>query len=110
MRKVANEQELLVLKEMEDEIEENKIQALAFLRNFKNEFPNIYRHVSTRQAIRTVLNTEKKNVNDLLKTGRITDDESAAMIADIENRMKKLGREKMSKEERTREKAKHDSD
>ncbi|MBK9192964.1 MAG: sodium:proton antiporter [Crocinitomicaceae bacterium] len=59
MFKLANDNEKVILKEMESEIEENKIQALAFLRNFKNQFPNIYRHVSTRQAIRTILNTEK---------------------------------------------------
>lgn len=100
----ATESEKEILKEMDDEIEENKIQALAFLRNFKNEFPNIYRHVSTRQAIRTLLNTEIKNVNILLKSGRITNDEANAMKSDIEARMKKLNRERMSKEDQTREK------
>lgn len=106
IRKSATESENIVLKEMEDEIEENKIQALAFLRNFKNQFPNIYRHVSTRQAIRTLLNTERKHVGGLLKSGRITNDEAMVMIGDIENRMKKLSREKMSKEDRTREEPK----
>lgn len=110
MNKLANDEEKLILKEMESEIEENKIQALAFLRNFKNQFPNIYRHVSTRQAIRTVLNTEKKQVGELLKSGRIANDEAQELIADIENRMKKLSREKMSKEDRNREKPKFDNE
>ncbi len=96
----ATETELEVLNKMEYEIEENKIQALTFLRNFKNQFPNIYRHVSTRQAIRTLLNTEKKNVQELEKAGRITSEEAAIMITDIEGRMKRLGRERMSKQER----------
>jgi len=104
MHASATENEKIILKEMDGEIEENKIQALAFLRNFKNEFPNIYRHVSTRQAIRTLLNTEIKNVNVLLKSGRITNDEAVAMKSDIESRMKKLNRERMSKEDQTREK------
>lgn len=105
-KEVANEEEWKILDAMEDEIEENKIQALTFLRNFKNEFPNIYRHVSTRQAIRTILNTEKKNVTELHKSGRITGDEADAMISDIEMRMKKLGKEKMTKEQRELEKSK----
>ena len=102
----ANEQEQAVLKEIEYEIEENNIQALTFLRNFKNQYPNIYRHVSTRQAIRTLLNTEKAKVNELVKTGRITGEEATAMIADIEVRMQNLSRERMSKEEQDREKPK----
>jgi hypothetical protein len=106
MKEAANKEEWEMLDHMEDEIEENKIQALTFLRNFKNEFPNIYRHVSTRQAIRTLLNTEKKNVQNLLKSGRITSDEASLMVQDIEIRMKKLGKEKMTKEDREKEKAK----
>ena len=102
----ANEEEEAILKEIEYEIEENNIQALTFLRNFKNQYPNIYRHVSTRQAIRTLLNTEKKKVNELVQTGRITGEEANAMIADIEVRMQNLSREKMSKEDQQREKAK----
>ncbi|MCB9224001.1 MAG: sodium:proton antiporter [Crocinitomicaceae bacterium] len=98
-----NEQEELILKDIEYEIEENNIQALTFLRNFKNQYPNIYRHVSTRQAIRTLLNTEKTKVNDLLKTGRITGEEAHAMILDIETRMQSLSKEKMSKADQTRE-------
>lgn len=106
MRETANEEEIQILEDMDLEIEENKIQALTFLRNFRNQFPNIYRHVSTRQAIRTLLNLELKNVNNLHHSGRITGDEATAMIIEIESRMKRLGKEKMTKEERSREKAK----
>ena len=98
-----NDQELQVLTEMEQEIEENNIQALTFLRNFKNQYPNIYRHVSTRQAIRTLLNTEKSKVNELLKTGRITGEEAAALIVDIEARMMALSKEKMSSTDQHKE-------
>lgn len=104
LKKAAkNEQELEVLTEMEQEIEENNIQALTFLRNFKNQYPNIYRHVSTRQAIRTLLNTEKSKVNELLKTGRITGEEAAALIVDIEARMMALSKEKMSNSDQHKE-------
>jgi NhaP-type Na+/H+ or K+/H+ antiporter len=101
-----NDQEVEVLKEIEHEIEENNIQALTFLRNFKNQYPNIYRHVSTRQAIRTLLNTEKGKVNELLKAGRITGEEATTMILDIETRMESLSKEKMSKADQTKEIAK----
>jgi Na+:H+ antiporter len=99
----ANDAESATLKEIESEIEENNIQALTFLRNFKNEYPNIYRHVSTRQAIRTLLNTEKAKVNELVKAGRITGDEATLMIDDIEVRMQNLGKEKMSKDDQHKE-------
>ena len=104
LKKAAkNDQELEVLTEMEQEIEENNIQALTFLRNFKNQYPNIYRHVSTRQAIRTLLNTEKSKVNELLKTGRITGEEANALIIDIEARMMALSKEKMSNSDQSKE-------
>ncbi|MBD3635823.1 MAG: cation:proton antiporter [Crocinitomicaceae bacterium] len=102
----ANDRESAILKEIEGEIEENNIQALTFLRNFKNQYPNIYRHVSTRQAIRTLLNTEKSKVNELLSAGRITGEEATAMVADIESRMQALSKERMSKEDQNREEPK----
>ena len=92
-----------ILYHMEAEIEENNIQALTFLRNFKNQYPNIYRHVSTRQAIRTLLNTEKKKVIELVKAGRITADEANALTADIESRMLSLSKEKMNKSDQVKE-------
>ncbi|MEX1001110.1 MAG: sodium:proton antiporter [Crocinitomicaceae bacterium] len=100
------EGESQILEEMEREIEENNIQALTFLRNFKNQYPNIYRHVSTRQAIRTLLNTEKKKVNELLKTGRITAEEAGVLIVDVERRMQNLNKERMSAADQVREKPK----
>ena len=106
LQKGSTDQELEILTAMESEIEENNIQALTFLRNFKNQYPNIYRHVSTRQAIRTLLNTEKQKVNELLKAGRITGEEAGAMIVDIESRMLSLSKEKMTKTDQDKETAK----
>jgi NhaP-type Na+/H+ or K+/H+ antiporter len=88
----SSPEELKILTAMEGEINENNIQALTFLRNFKNHYPKIYRHVSTRQAIRTLLNTEKQKVNELLIAGRITGDEAHAMIVNIEARMLSLNK------------------
>jgi NhaP-type Na+/H+ or K+/H+ antiporter len=102
----TNEEEGQILYSIEAEIEENNIQALTFLRNFKNEYPNIYRHVSTRQAIRTLLNTEKKKVNELVTGGRITNDEAQVMINNIELRMQSLISETMSKEDQVKLKPK----
>ena len=102
----SNDSERDILYNMESEIEENNIQALTFLRNFKNQYPNIYRHVSTRQAIRTLLNTEKQKVSELVKAGRITAEEASVMVSDIEGRMQALSKEKMSNADQTKEKPK----
>lgn len=107
VKSASNDQEREILENMEREIEENNIQALTFLRNFKNQYPNIYRHVSTRQAIRTLLNTEKVKINELLKAGRITGDEATNMIANVEARMQALTKEKMSKEDQEKENPKN---
>ncbi|MBK9192963.1 MAG: hypothetical protein IPM77_16505 [Crocinitomicaceae bacterium] len=49
-------------------------------------------------------------MGELLKSGRIANDEAQELIADIENRMKKLSREKMSKDDRNREKPKFENE
>ncbi len=75
---------------IESEINENKIQGLTFLRNLKEAFPEIYSSIETRQAIRTMLNHEHQTVEKLLKQRRIEPDEGANMLAEIEEKKKKL--------------------
>jgi len=75
---------------IEEEINENKIHGLTFLRNLRNSYPEIYTAIATRQAIRSVLNYEKRMVERLLNKGRIDGGESHKFISDIEERMKKL--------------------
>ncbi|OFX84360.1 MAG: hypothetical protein A2W99_01175 [Bacteroidetes bacterium GWF2_33_16] len=75
---------------IEAEINENRIHGLTFLRNLKNTYPEIYDAISTRQAIRSTLNSELKIVERLLKKGQIGEDEAEKMIESIEERMKRL--------------------
>ncbi len=75
---------------IEEEINENRIHGLTFLRNLRKNYPEIYNTISTRQAIRTVLNYEKRTVERLQKNGRVDSGEAARMIQSIEERMKRL--------------------
>lgn len=72
------------------EIEENRITGLTFIRNIGKEYPEIYREISSRKAVRSMLNYEKHTVNRLVNNGRINQSEASVFISDIEKRMKKL--------------------
>ncbi len=75
---------------LENEINENRIHGLTFLRNLKNSHPGIYNAVTTRYAIRAVLNHERRTIEKLLNKGRIDAGESEKMVSKVEERMKKL--------------------
>jgi len=75
---------------IEAEINENKIHGLTFLRNLRNSYPEIYNAIATRQAIRSVLNYEKRMVERLLNKGRVDSGEAAKIVSGIEERMKML--------------------
>jgi hypothetical protein len=90
MFRAADEQESKNLQLIEEEVNENRIEGLTFLRNLGKEYPEIYGAIATREAIRTMLNYEKRTVERLHKKGRIAGDEASKLINDIENRMKEL--------------------
>lgn len=75
---------------IEDEINENRIEGLTFLRNLREAYPEIYNAIETRQAIRSVLNHRLNTVEKLLKKGRIESDEAEKMIEHIQEEMKAL--------------------
>ena len=75
---------------IEAEINENKIHGLTFLFNIVNSYTEIYTAIATRQAIRSVLNYEKRMVERLLSKGRIDSGESGKIVSGIEERMKIL--------------------
>ena len=75
---------------IENEINENRIHGLTFLRNIRNSYPEVYTAISTRQAIRSMLNAERHTVERLLHRGRIDSGEAHKMTHDIEVRMKRL--------------------
>jgi Na+:H+ antiporter len=75
---------------IEGEINENRIHGQTFLRMLRKNYPEIYTAISTRQAIRSMLNYERHTVERLEKKGRLEYDESKKMVKNIEKRMKKL--------------------
>ena len=75
---------------IEEEITQNRIKGLNFLKNVREAYPEIARAVETKQAIRSVLNHERDAVKHLLNEGRIEADESGRMLSSIEERMKML--------------------
>ncbi len=89
-QKQMNEEEIEKLKQIESEIEENKIHGLTFLRILRKNYPEIYDAISTRQAIRTMLNHELGAVERLLNNGRLDSSEAEKLIEEIEEKMKRL--------------------
>ena len=75
---------------IEEEINENRIHGLTYLRNLRKSYPEIYNAISTRQAIRSLLNFEMQTVERLEKKGRLESSEANKMAKAIENRMKRL--------------------
>jgi NhaP-type Na+/H+ or K+/H+ antiporter len=86
----AETQEIKILEEVEFEIEENKIQALTYLRNFKKEFPEIYKDISTKKAMLIVLNQEKRTINRLFRQGRITSNEKEKMTGMVDDKINNI--------------------
>ncbi len=85
-----NEEEQTALKQVQLELEENKITGLTFLRNIGKEFPEVYSAIATRKAIRSVLNYEKHTIERLYKNGRLNLNEASVLQQEVESRMKKL--------------------
>ena len=75
---------------IEEEINENRIEGQTFIRNLRKNHPDIFRAISTRQAIRSILNYERKTVERLQKKGRIDSGESGRMLASLQERSKRL--------------------
>jgi NhaP-type Na+/H+ or K+/H+ antiporter len=75
---------------IEEEINENRIHGQAFIRNLRKNYPDIYNAISTRQAIRNLLNYEKSSIDKLLKSGRIDSGEADKMHSSLKERIKRL--------------------
>jgi NhaP-type Na+/H+ or K+/H+ antiporter/polyhydroxyalkanoate synthesis regulator phasin len=75
---------------IEDEINENRIQGLTFLRNLRDAFPEIYNAIETRQATRSLLNHQQNTVDRMLKQGKIDNEEAAKILEHIEEQMKEI--------------------
>jgi CRP-like cAMP-binding protein len=90
MYRGEGEEERPNLEVIEQEINENIISGQTFMRNLRNTYPEIYRAIATRQAIRSVLNYELHTVERLKGKGRLNNSEVGRITSDIEARMKKL--------------------
>jgi NhaP-type Na+/H+ or K+/H+ antiporter len=75
---------------IESEINANRIEGQTFIRNLRKEHPQVYKAVSTQQAVRSLLNYEVKTIERLQKRGRIDAGETARMLAEIDERTKQL--------------------
>lgn len=75
---------------IEQEVNANIISGQTFIRNLRNTYPEIYRTIATRQAIRSMLNYEMHTVERLRSKGRLDGSEASKMTHDIEIRMKRL--------------------
>ncbi|GAB5538804.1 MAG: cation:proton antiporter [Salibacteraceae bacterium] len=90
MYRAEGESERPNLERIEQEINENIISGQTFVRNLRNTYPEIYRAISTRQAIRSVLNYELHTLDRLKSKGRLDGSEASKLKHDIEARMKQL--------------------
>ena len=87
MMRTAVDSEIVNLKAIENEINSNRIEGLTFLRNLGKEYPETYEAITTREAIRTMLNYEKTTIYRLHKRGRLAGKEAQKLIKDVENRV-----------------------
>ena len=77
---------------LKEEISQNIIHGQTFLRNFRKYYPEVYVEITTQQAVRSMLNHERKKVEDLFESGRIETGEAEKMNESIDERMKKIQR------------------
>ena len=85
-----DEEEKKMFTVIEHEINENRIHGLTYLRNIRNSYTEIYTAISTKQAIRALLNAETHTVERLQGRGRINASEAERMYHSVSERMKKL--------------------
>jgi NhaP-type Na+/H+ or K+/H+ antiporter len=79
-----------ILSGLEDEINENKIMGLTFLRNLKETYPEVYHAIETQNASRSLLNHQMTIVQRLERQGRIEPADALNLEAEIQGHMKKL--------------------
>lgn len=73
-----------------EEIRSNRIAGLQVIKEIHTAYPEIAKAIETRQAARSILNFEKKNIFEMKSEGLIEKDEAIKLIADVEKRMKQL--------------------
>lgn len=87
---ISGKEDKTAIDQIENEINENRIEGQTFLRNLRKNYPGVYKAVSTTQAVRSLLNYESKTIERLQKRGRIDSGEASRMMKSIEDRQKIL--------------------
>lgn len=85
----SDESQLTNINILIDEVTQNLIHGKTFVRNFRKFHPTVYIEITTMQAVQTILNDEKKKIEEYLEKGRIELTEAEKLIENIEVRMKK---------------------
>jgi CRISPR/Cas system CMR-associated protein Cmr5 small subunit len=73
---------------LKDEIRQNRLQGLEYIRNMHENYPEATVGIETKDAIRSVLNHERNTIKKLKSEGMLEADEAARMITAVEERMK----------------------
>ncbi|HPI46487.1 MAG TPA: cyclic nucleotide-binding domain-containing protein, partial [Tenuifilaceae bacterium] len=79
-----------LLTALEDELNENRITGLTFIRNLKDTYPDVCKAIETQLASRSLLNQQQEMVERLRKQGRLEPDEVERIEASIQSDMKRL--------------------
>ncbi len=75
---------------LEDEINENRIMGLTFLRNLKDTYPEVYHAIETQIASRSLLNHQMSNIRKFERQGRLEPADAAVLEAFIQSQMKQI--------------------
>ncbi|HRX31370.1 MAG TPA: cation:proton antiporter [Tenuifilaceae bacterium] len=79
-----------MLSKLEDELNENRITGLTFLRNLKEKYSDIGKTIETQLASRSILNHQMDMVERLQKQGRLEPDDIERIEASIQDSMKHI--------------------
>ena len=77
-------------RQLKDEIRQNRLKGLEFIRNMHENYPEATVGIETKDAIRSVLNHERNTIKKLRSEGMLETDEAARMITAVEERMKSV--------------------
>ena len=75
---------------LRDEIRQNRLKGLEFIRNMHENYPEATVGIETKDAIRSVLNHERNTIKKLKSEGMLEADEASRMITAVEERMKSV--------------------
>jgi hypothetical protein len=75
---------------LKDEIRQNRLSGLKFIRNMHENYPEATVGIETKDAIRSVLNHERNTIKKLKSDGMLEADEATRLIIAVEERMKEV--------------------